>query len=65
MDVQSIQTSSLHREGTSVPKRSMNLPPQKKADASECSFDDLSQRANTETVVMRRILSFPLPGQKK
>jgi hypothetical protein len=65
MYVQSIETSSLKREGTPVQKRSISLPPHKKAAASECSFDNLSQRANTETTVMRRILSFPLHRSNK
>jgi hypothetical protein len=62
--MQRSQTSSLKCEGTPLQKRSHYLPPVKKAAASERSFDDMSQRANTETTVMRRILSFPLRGQK-
>jgi hypothetical protein len=63
-DVQNTQTSSVKCEGTSVQKRSLSLSPPKKAAASECSFDAMSQRANAETTVMRRILSFPLHGHK-
>src|ERR1700678_3294095 len=58
--VQSSQTYTLKREGTPHKTRSIVLPPPKKAAVSECSFDNMSQRANTETTVMHRILSFPL-----
>jgi hypothetical protein len=62
--MQSSQTSSLKCEGASRKTRSVCLPPPKKAAVSECSLDNMSQRANAETTVMHRILSFPLHGQK-
>jgi len=62
--VQSSQTYTLKCEGTPLKKRSTGLASLKKAAASECSFDDMSRRANTETTVMHRILNFPLHGQK-
>jgi hypothetical protein len=62
--MQRSQTYSLKFESPQWQKRAICLPADKKAAASECSFEGMSQRANTETTVMRRILSFPLTGPK-
>jgi hypothetical protein len=57
--VQRPRTDTLKCEGASNQKRSICPPRPKKSAASGCSFDDLFQRANAETMVMRRILTHP------
>jgi hypothetical protein len=50
------------RVGTPGKTRTPPSPPAKKATEPSCTFEELSQRATTETAVIHRILSFPLRG---